>query len=215
MKSHLKYAKRAASFMVCLCVFLFMTGLSFAADEPASKDLSKKQIEIYEKALKEAMDQVFSVIESIEKNDNLSLEEKKQQVVKFLKVVRYGPEKKDYFSLIDTQAKMIMDPYQPDLVGKDMTDFKDPNGKEVFIEILKVIKEKGAGGYVQYLWPRYEGKLPVPKVSLVRIFKPFNEIVITGLYLDTIEAFESKPEWAKLRLKDSEFDPPKSRSKVK
>ena len=139
-----------------------------------------------------AMDQVFSVIESIEKDESLSLEEKKQKVLKFIKVVRYGPEQKDYFWLNDIQAKMIMDPYLPDLVGKDLMSFEDPSGKKVFVEILKVIREKGEG-YVQYLWQRYEGKLPVPKVSLVRLYKPWDWIVGTGIYLDTIEAY-GEPE---------------------
>ncbi len=175
--------------MICLSVFLFMAGTTFAATETDSTELSESNIEIYQRVLKTAMDKVFSVIESIEKDESLSLEEKKQKVLKFIKVVRYGPEKKDYFWLNDIQAKMLMDPYLPDLVGKDLMSFKDPSGKKIFVEILKVIREKGEG-YVQYLWQRYEGKLPVPKVSLVRLYKPWDWIVGTGLYLDTIEAYE-------------------------
>ena len=193
MRRYQENGKRIGRIMVCLCVFFLMTGTTFAATETDSTEPSETTIDIYQRTLKLVMDQIFSVIESIEKDESLSLQEKKRKVIKFLKVVRYGPEKKDYFWLSDIQAKMIMDPYLPDLVGKDMISFKDPNGKEVFVEILKAIR-KFREAYVNYLWPRYEGKLPVPKVTLVRLFKPWDWIVGTGLYLDTIEAYEEPPE---------------------
>lgn len=152
-------------------------------------DSSQKQKPAYQATLQKAMNRVFSELESIEKEKGLSPEEKQLKAKDFIKIVRWGPEKKDYFWINDLQGKMLMDPYIPDLVGKDLSDFKDQNGKEIFVEFSKICREKEQG-YVDFFWPRYEGKKPVQKVSLVRLFEPWGWIVGTGVYLDTIEAYE-------------------------
>jgi len=152
-------------------------------------DSSQKQKPAYQATLQKAMNKIFSELESIEKEKGLSPEEKQLKAKNFIKIVRWGPEKKDYFWINDLQGKMLMDPYIPDLVGKDLSAFKDQNGKEIFVEFSKICREKEQG-YVDFFWPRYEGKKPVQKVSLVRLFKPWGWIVGTGVYLDTIEAYE-------------------------
>ncbi len=43
--------------------------------------------------------------------------------------IRYGEEYKDYFWIIDKQPVMIMHPYRPDLIGTDLSDYQDPDGK--------------------------------------------------------------------------------------
>ena len=47
---------------------------------------------------------------------------------------------------------MIMHPTQPALNGKDVSDYKDPKGKAIFVEFAKVCKERGEG-FVEYGWP--------------------------------------------------------------
>ncbi|MBU1742167.1 MAG: HAMP domain-containing protein, partial [Proteobacteria bacterium] len=40
---------------------------------------------------------------------------------------------------------------------------------------------------VDYLWPKYGAKKPVPKISFVKLFKPWGWIIGTGLYIDNID----------------------------
>lgn len=35
---------------------------------------------------------------------------------------------------------MIMHPYRPDMDGTDLSDFKDPTGKKLFVEFVKTVK---------------------------------------------------------------------------
>jgi methyl-accepting chemotaxis protein len=100
--------------------------------------------------------------------------------------LRYGPENKDYFWINDTQPAMIMHPYKPQLNGKDLSASKDPNGKKLFVEMVKVCKENGEG-FVDYHWPKYGADQPQPKVSYVKLFKKWNWIIGTGMYMDDIE----------------------------
>lgn len=100
--------------------------------------------------------------------------------------LRYGPENKDYFWINDTQPKMIMHPTNPALNGKDLSNFKDSNGVYLFKEAVEVCNDKGEG-FIEYMWPKPGGKEPVQKISYVKLFKPFNWIIGTGIYVDDVQ----------------------------
>ena len=86
--------------------------------------------------------------------------------------MRWGPEKKDYFWVNDIQGRMLMDPYIPDLEGKIMLGYEDPDGKRPIAEFIRIAEEQGGGFFDYYLWPKYEGKTPVPKIAFVGLFEP-------------------------------------------
>ena len=75
----------------------------------------------------------------------------RRRAVEELRRLRYGPESKDYFWINDMHPYLIMHPYRPDLEGKDISGFSDPNGKKLFVEFVKTVKNGGAG-YVDYQW---------------------------------------------------------------
>ncbi|MDR3630987.1 MAG: methyl-accepting chemotaxis protein [Desulfocapsaceae bacterium] len=100
--------------------------------------------------------------------------------------LRFGPDNQDYFFIIDTGARIVMHPIKPELDGKDMSDFQDPQGKKFFAEMARLGKENG-DGYIEYMWPKPGEKDPVRKISYVRLFKQWNWIVGTGIYADDID----------------------------
>ena len=51
----------------------------------------------------------------------------------------------EYFWVNDLEPKMLMHGVKPDLIGKNVADIKDPNGKQIFVELAKVAKGKGSG----------------------------------------------------------------------
>ncbi len=135
-----------------------------------------------------------SVIKSLEHLDNqvregkTSLAEAQQTGKEMVRALRYGPEDKDYFWINDTLPRMVMHPYRPDLEGQDLTDYKDKDGKHLFVEFVRTTKNHG-GGFVDYFWQWKDqpGKI-VHKRSYVREFKPWGWIVGTGIYLDDVAA---------------------------
>jgi methyl-accepting chemotaxis protein len=56
---------------------------------------------------------------------------------------------KNYFWINDTHSIMIMHSYRRDLVGRDVTNTRDPEGKKMFQAFLETAKAKD-GGYVSY-----------------------------------------------------------------
>ena len=80
----------------------------------------------------------------------------------------------------DIHPKMVMHPIKPSLNDQELSDFKDPNGKHLFNEFVKVCREKG-GGFVDYMWPKPGYDKPVLKLSYVKLFKSWNWVVGTGI----------------------------------
>ncbi|KJU85548.1 methyl-accepting chemotaxis sensory transducer [Candidatus Magnetobacterium bavaricum] len=111
-------------------------------------------------------------------------EEAQNRVKAHIRNIRYM--EKEYFWINDMQPKMIMHPIKPELDGKDLSENKDPNGKRLFIEFVNVTKKDGAG-YVNYMWSKPGSSKPVPKLSYVRLFKPWGWIIGTGVYIDDID----------------------------
>ncbi|HEY2929265.1 methyl-accepting chemotaxis protein, partial [Piscinibacter sp.] len=79
----------------------------------------------------------------------------------------------------------LFHPIKPELENKDMSDFKDPNGKLLFVEFVAQVKSDGAG-YVDYLWPRPGAKEPEPKRSYVKGFAPWGWVMGSGVYIDDV-----------------------------
>ena len=102
-----------------------------------------------------------------------------------LETLRY--DEREYFWVNDMAPVMVMHPFAKQLVGKDLSENKDPNGKRLFVEFVNVVKRDGAG-FVDYLWPKPGFDKPVPKISYVKGFAPWGWIVGTGIYVDDVGA---------------------------
>ncbi len=120
--------------------------------------------------------------------DELSLEDAKAEARLIVRDMRYGPEGKDYFWITDTIPVMIMHPYRPDLEGIDLTEFRDEQGKNFFMEIVQVTSKNGSG-FIDYKWQWKDDSLKVlPKLSFVKAFPEWGWIVGTGIYIDDVNA---------------------------
>jgi methyl-accepting chemotaxis protein len=86
---------------------------------------------------------------------------------------------------------MVMHPIKPSMNGLDQTDYRDPKGKALFQEMVKVCRESGQG-FVDYMWPKPGENEPVQKLSYVQLFKEWGWIVGTGIYIDDIEVAMAK-----------------------
>ncbi|WP_165493188.1 methyl-accepting chemotaxis protein [Hylemonella gracilis] len=115
----------------------------------------------------------------------MSMDEAKQRALQAVKALRYSGT--EYFWINDMHPRMVMHPIRAELDGTDLTQNKDPNGKHLFVEMVKVVKAQGSGD-VDYMWPKPGHATPVQKVSHVKGFEPWGWIVGSGVYIDTVDA---------------------------
>ncbi len=114
----------------------------------------------------------------------LTTEEAQAQAREAVEALRY--ESKDYFWINDMTPRMIMHPMKPQLNGKDLSGVKDPDGKYLFMEMVKVCQKDGAG-FVDYMWPKPGADEPQPKISYVKLFPAWQWVIGSGVYVDDVE----------------------------
>ena len=113
----------------------------------------------------------------------MSTAEAQKRALSRISNLRYDQD--GYFWINDLDARMIMHPMKPELDGKILLDFKDPDGVPLFAEFVRVVKESGSG-FVNYSWPKPGAQAPQPKMSYVAGFAPWGWVIGTGLYIDDL-----------------------------
>ena len=124
--------------------------------------------------------------EELQRAGRMTQEEAQAHAKESLRKARY--DEKEYFWLNDFHPRSVMHPIKPELQGRDMTDNRDPNGKQLYVEFVRVVEAQG-GGFVDYLWskPGAGSDAAVPKLAYVKGFKPWGWIVGTGIYIDDVD----------------------------
>ncbi len=131
---------------------------------------------------------LLAAYQAKEEAGEISRRDAQALAIETLRALRYGPESKDYFWINDLQPILIMHPYRPDLEGQDVSDFTDPNGKRLFAEVVKTVRQSAAG-FVDYQWQwKDDPQRIVSKISHVKEFKPWGWVVGTGIYVEDVRA---------------------------
>ena len=153
--------------------------------------------------ISELNNSVHSLLENFhreEKAGRLTRVQAQAKASSAVRALRYGPEAKDYFWITDLAPRMIVHPYRPDLDGKDLADFKDSHGKRLFVEFAEIGRRDGAG-YSDYMWQWKDDQARVvPKLSHVRLFKPWGWVTGTGIYIEDVREEIARLEASLIKL---------------
>ena len=135
---------------------------------------------------------VLGYYQGLEKAGTLTREQAQQQAMAAIGGLRYNQT--DYFWINDLRPVMIMHPANPKLIGQDLSGIKDPDGFQVFNEMVAVAKAKGAG-MVNYRWPKPGATDPVEKTSYISLFEPWGWIIGSGVYVDDVQVEFRQQVW--------------------
>ena len=120
------------------------------------------------------------------RNGELTIEEAQARSIEYVHSLRYGPDGKDYFWINDLHPRMIAHPYRSDLIGQDLSEYRDSHDKKLFLDFVQVALSDGAG-FVDYMWQwKDDPERIVPKLSYVRLFEPWGWIIGTGIYIEDV-----------------------------
>jgi len=95
----------------------------------------------------------------------------------------------EYFWVHDYNGVMQWHPIADALIGTEVLDMEDEQGKKLFTEMNKVVKASGQGT-VDYWWPKPGSEAPQPKLSFVKGFEPWKLVIGTGIYIDDLIAVQ-------------------------
>ncbi len=108
----------------------------------------------------------------------------RQRALQLLQSMNYGED--GYFFAYDLQGTVLAHSRQPELVGRNLWDLRDPQGRAP-IQML-IARAKAGGGFVEYEWKKPSSLQMTPKLGYVVVLQPWNWMVGTGLYLDDVKA---------------------------
>ena len=109
--------------------------------------------------------------------------EKQAEAMALLGRMEFGQD--GYFFVYDMAGNNLMHSRQPDLVGKNLREMRDPYGGTPIRSLLEATQR--GGGTVRYYWEKPSSHQIASKLGYVEPVLPWGWMVGTGLYLDDIE----------------------------
>ncbi|HEX7907058.1 MAG TPA: methyl-accepting chemotaxis protein [Paraburkholderia sp.] len=174
--------KKLASMVAVLWIGLILIG-GFGAWQNRASMISDRRDQL--KSLIDQANHIVGRYYTLAQQHTLTEDEAKKQALDTLKAMRYG--KDGYLSVNDSQPVMLMHPFKPEMVGKNFTQFTDPAGNHLFVDIVKAGNLEG-GGFVDYLWAKPGSDKPVEKTSYAAHFVPWDWYLVTGMYMDDVQS---------------------------
>lgn len=108
----------------------------------------------------------------------------REEAIRRLASLDYGHD--GYFFVYDLQGTSLMHSRQPELVGRNLWELRDPQGRATIQQLVEQARQ--GGGYVDYLWRKPSTGQVAPKLGYVVALPRWNWMLGTGLYLDDIHA---------------------------
>jgi methyl-accepting chemotaxis protein len=116
----------------------------------------------------------------------MTVEQAKSEALAAIKSIRYG-NGTGYFTILNSEPVIVMHPIHPEMDGKNVGGYKDPNGVALYKETVDVVKSAGHG-FVSYMFSKPPTNAIAPKVSYSGYYAPWDWILQTGAYTDDIDA---------------------------
>ena len=171
-------------YALILLSFVGLLGVAFLDSRELASSLNQqKQIEL--RHLGELALGIVKEEHATAQKGGVSDADAQKRAMARIAALRYGGN--DYYWINDMHPKMVMHPIKPEMNGNDLSAYKDPNGKLLFVDFVNAVKKDGSG-FVPYEWPKPGFDKPQPKLSYVVGFAPWNWVIGTGVYIDDLTA---------------------------
>ena len=143
--------------------------------------------------LKKEIDYIINYINHHITNNTTQTEaELKKNILKYIETIRY--EKNGYLWIHDTSYFLIAHPFRQEHIGVYDIKLKDAVGTFITKKFIDETVKNPKGVFIEYYWQK-PGELHFSdKLGFFRLYKKYNWVIGTGLYIDDIEQsiFENK-----------------------
>ena len=149
----------------------------------------KSAYSFYENELKTIMEITHDTANSIykaQKAKGVPDEKIKEAILEKFEELRFFNDKSGYIFIYEFNGDVVMVPTNKALTGKNLMDLKDSNGVFFIKELLATAKQ--GGGIVRYEFPKVKDGKPFPKFAYSVPFAPYNWMLGTGIYVDSLDA---------------------------
>jgi two-component system NarL family sensor kinase len=187
MKGWAALSLRGRLFLLALLPLLVSLALLAIAVRQQERDLATREhalvrasyMDARRTELKHYVDLAVSTVKPL-----LGRPDGEQQALRLLQSLDYGLD--GYFFVYDLQGRVLMHSRQPELIGQNLWELRDPQGRPSIQHLIG--QAKAGGGFVEYMWRKPSSSLLAPKLGYVVAVPEWRWMMGTGLYLDGIES---------------------------
>lgn len=170
---------------------------------------NEKSIQTLRSTVKERVYNAYEIAQKVyeQYKDTKTKEEIIEIIKEILRPIRYD-NGTGYIFMASLQGVDILFPVMPQIEGKDIYNLRDLKGNYVVEEEIKIV-QLFQEGYIKDYWTKPSAKnktMVYPKLTFVKIFKPLNLYLGTGMYVDDAKK-QSKEYITDLILQLNEQNP--------
>ncbi len=177
--------------LLAVLPLLLLTALIAWFSFQVEQDLSDKQKMIFESGLRASkinqleshLKMALSAIEPTLNDSKLSEALAQEKVKHIINNLRYGQD--GYFFVYDRHGVNLVHPIQKELVGENLYNKQDSEGRFIIRELLEVAQR--GGGVTHYRWEKPSTHLEEDKVGYVQMLPRWGWVLGSGLYDITAE----------------------------
>lgn len=157
-------------------------------------DIKKNYLKSQKKFIVSETNRALRYISYVAKHPNgQKRAELKKEIVDAIENMRNERDGTGYIFIYTFDGINIADPILKQNMGKNLINFKDPNGKRVIYDLIQVSKRKD-GGFVKYIWNKPIVNKLSPKISYAKAYKPWRWMIGSGVYLDNVQKVLKKKQ---------------------
>jgi len=129
-----------------------------------------------------------TLIENIYKNNkNLSEEKLYKTIDEKMKNIRFFKNDTGYFFIQSLKTGVSISlPANPDLVGTNLSQILDKDGKNLFQKFKQVLN-KDKEGYVKWYWNKPNSNKKIQKIGYAKKFEPLDLYIGSAVYLEDVK----------------------------
>lgn len=163
------------SFFIILSTDTVLAEKSSDEDNKEKFDLEcSKQIAVT--AVKTAAEGLGGILNGIkDENERINI------IQKFIDPIRFYSDKSGYFFVYNSNGVNIAHAFQKELVGKDLSHYKD--GKAVLTEKKFLAAAKSGGGFIEFFWVKPGSTGEKKKIGYAEMIPGTEYYIGTGVYL--------------------------------
>ena len=113
------------------------------------------------------------------------MDDLKYSIARWVEFIRFG--RNNYFWIHSNTNKLIAHPYRQEDINKDDTHLKDGKGTFYIQQNIKLAMKNHQGNFSEYYWNKPKEKEKIKKLSFVKLYKEWNWVIGTGIYMDEIQ----------------------------
>ncbi len=113
-----------------------------------------------------------------------NLDDLKYSIARWVEYIRFGNN--NYFWIHTNTNKLLAHPYRQEDINKDDTNLKDAKGTLFVQKFIKLAIKNHQGNFLEYFWPKPNQIESTQKLAFIKLYKEWNWIIGTGIYMDEI-----------------------------